>query len=382
VRVLLVVNPRATGVSTGTVASVQRALDVAARRDPHPWQVETVVTTRAGHAADLAAQLALRRPDDLRAVLVLGGDGTVAEVAGGLLGDAHSPAPGRYPDVPPLGVLPGGATNVLARTLGLHRHPARAADQLAQALLRGSTRAISVGHLAVLDGDALDEDAQDGDAQDGDAQDGDAQDGDAQDGDAQDGDGVERSRLEAGRLDRAGRADRWFLLNAGFGLDAAAIARVEALRRQGRRSTWPRYAWATWRAWLERDVDAGLVLRSADGREREVGSVIVANTDPWSYLGERRLRATPQASFDRGLDVAAQHGSGLVPTLGALAAMAAHLPPSRRLTHSAHDQPWLEVRARHPVDVQCDGDHLGRLRAVRLTAHPAALRLLTPWQNR
>jgi diacylglycerol kinase (ATP) len=70
-------------------------------------------------------------PRGLDLVAVCGGDGTISEAASGLVGS----------DVP-LGVLPGGTSNVLALELGIPLSLARAEDLL----VRGVPRAIRFGH--------------------------------------------------------------------------------------------------------------------------------------------------------------------------------------------------------------------------------------------
>lgn len=71
-------------------------------------QTEPFATERAGHAADLARQLA-KEHDRL---LVLGGDGTLSEAANGIL---SLPAGRR----PALGFLPGGTGNDFLRDFGI-----------------------------------------------------------------------------------------------------------------------------------------------------------------------------------------------------------------------------------------------------------------------
>jgi len=90
-RVTLIVNPFASRVTEELVARVKAELR----------PVETLLTEGRGHAVELAAAAGGE------ALWVLGGDGLVNEVLNGL-----------RPGVP-LGVVPGGHTNVFARALGL-----------------------------------------------------------------------------------------------------------------------------------------------------------------------------------------------------------------------------------------------------------------------
>jgi diacylglycerol kinase family enzyme len=98
VTVTLIVNPFASRVTEERIRALERRLNV----------VETLLTERRGHGVELAARAA----GD--AVFVFGGDGAVNEVLNGL-------PPGK-----PLGIVPGGHTNVLARALGVPADPAAA----------------------------------------------------------------------------------------------------------------------------------------------------------------------------------------------------------------------------------------------------------------
>jgi diacylglycerol kinase family enzyme len=83
-------------------------------------------TERAGHATELARDGAASHD----VVFAYGGDGTVREVVQGLHGSDT-----------PLGVLPGGTTNVVALAFGLTREPIEAARRLCTL----APRAIDVG---------------------------------------------------------------------------------------------------------------------------------------------------------------------------------------------------------------------------------------------
>ncbi len=127
---VLIYNPYA-GKIRRNPGTLQRTTAALARANVNP---RVVATDAAGHATLLARQAAEQGAD---LVLVLGGDGTVNEVANGL----------AYSDVA-LGVLPAGTANVLAMELGLGSHLNRAIQRLA----RASPRRIALGRLTSADG--------------------------------------------------------------------------------------------------------------------------------------------------------------------------------------------------------------------------------------
>jgi diacylglycerol kinase family enzyme len=131
VRILVVVNPRAT-------ATTARQRDVLAHSLGAIAELEVVETANRGHAAALACR-AMRAEVDV--VVALGGDGTVNEVVNGLLTD------GVHAGVPTLGVVPAGSTNVFARALGLPNDPVESTGQLLEALRTGSRRPVSLGRM-------------------------------------------------------------------------------------------------------------------------------------------------------------------------------------------------------------------------------------------
>lgn len=89
------------------------------------WAVEIVRTEQPGHGVNLAADAVSR---GARHVIAVGGDGTVHEVANGLL-DADTDAA--------LGVVPIGSGNDFAKLLGVYRHdPVRAVARLVTARSR------------------------------------------------------------------------------------------------------------------------------------------------------------------------------------------------------------------------------------------------------
>ena len=118
---VLVVNPHASRVTPDLTLAVEHELAASGA-------VETLLTERPKHAAELAAE-ASRKYDR---IFVYSGDGTYNEVVNGLERDI------------PLGFVPGGGTSVLPRALGLPRDPIESARLLA----RGATPTrISLGRV-------------------------------------------------------------------------------------------------------------------------------------------------------------------------------------------------------------------------------------------
>ena len=120
-KILLIANPASKrgGRLRGTVEALLRA---------EVPELEMALTTGAGDATRFAAQA--RGTHD--AVVVAGGDGTVAEVVSGLAGSGT-----------PIGIVPCGTGNLVARALGIPLQP-QAAVRVA---LTGRARAMDIGRL-------------------------------------------------------------------------------------------------------------------------------------------------------------------------------------------------------------------------------------------
>jgi diacylglycerol kinase family enzyme len=123
-RMLVVVNPYAT-----TMSSRLRNLVVAALHGR--YEVEAIDTQARGHATELCREAAQEGYD---VVVSFGGDGTVNEVANGLAGCAT-----------PMTCLPGGATNVLCKMLGIPGDIVDATEHLLAMADTWSPRRIDLG---------------------------------------------------------------------------------------------------------------------------------------------------------------------------------------------------------------------------------------------
>ncbi|WP_027004420.1 diacylglycerol/lipid kinase family protein [Corynebacterium halotolerans] len=285
-------------------------------------------THRPGHAEEMCRGLTR---DDVDLVLAVGGDGTVNEVVNGLLGTVG----GDRPDpraVPAVAVIPTGSANVFARALGFPPDPVAATESLVDLLRRDLRRLICLGTWN----------------------------------------------------------DRWFAVNAGFGIDADVIADVDRTRDQGFAATPLRYLQVGVRAWYRAgrrpphiDVDAV----SAGGERIELTGVpllLASNTNPWTFLGPLPVVTNPRNSFDQGLGL-----FGLTDIRGVRgAASVLHLvgfgherfPASwinRRIVQF-DDASSVTLSCPRPQQFQADGEFEGEMRRVHLASIPDALEVFAP----
>lgn len=308
-RALLIVNPHAT-------ATTPRRRDLLTHAFAGQVELAVEQTGARGHAADLAAAAVA---DGVELVLVHGGDGTVNEVANGLLAD------GWRADLPMLAVVPGGSTNVFARAVGVDPDPTAATEQILEALQTGrDPRRVSLG--------------------------------------------------------RAGQ--RYFTFNAGIGMDAEVVRRVESQRSAGRTISNALHVRHALAAYRDRDRSSGPLTVTLPGSDPMPGCALafVSNVDPWTYLGSRPIRTNPTTSADGGLGVFVATSLSL-PTIGRTLVQLVRSRPGRaprgRHLVTADDVAWVRVTAQDgPVGVQADGDYLGTFEEVEFTSVPAALRVV------
>jgi len=268
---MLIVNPLASGVTEARVEEVAAALgDVEVRR-----------TERRGHATELAREAAGAEP-----VYVFSGDGGFNEVLNGI--DAQTP----------VGFVPGGGANVLARALGLPRDPVQAARRLVE----GRTRRISLG-----------------------------------------------------------RANgRRFGFAAGIGLDAEAVRRVDARGRSPERGRAGnlRFAWELTRLLAERRgrFDAALEIAG----HGPAAFALVANTDPYTYAGLLPVHVAPAARFELGLDLVAPRAVRplALPRYLGYVFLGRGQARASDIVYG-HDLDRIEIRCHRPLPLQVDGEDLG-----------------------
>ena len=321
-RVLLLVNDSASSTTARTRVLIHTAL--SERHD-----TEVAFTNRRGHAARLARGAATTGTD---AVVVLGGDGTLNEAANGVAGTDCV-----------LAALPGGSTNVFARTIGTPDDPLAATQAVLEAFEIGSITSAGLGRTS----------------------------------------------------------GRYFLFHCGMGLDAAIVEQVERHPTLKRYLGHPLFLLAGIDTLRRYDRHTGtLAVRAASSRSAHAAApntsrtataptdldgcflVVVANTDPYTFLGSRPVRIAPSATLHNGLSVVALRSLRLADALGVLAAVfrangcLSDTDPS--VVQRIDDVRDLTVTGTRPFGHQLDGDHLGAVNELHLEWVPDVLRLAVP----
>ncbi len=283
---------------------------VVHRRLARTHDVEVVETNRRGHATRFAHDAARRGVD---VVIGYGGDGTLNEVATGIAGTDSA-----------LGVLPGGSTNVFARTLGMPNDPVAAADLLADGLDAGDLRPIGLGRVN----------------------------------------------------------GRFFCFHTGIGFDAAVVRAVEQRASLKRWLGHPLFIWAgvsTWARGYDRHEPHFRLEADGHGVIDDGYFSIVLNTNPYTYLGNRPLDLSPAATLDRGLVVLTfrtMRVSSILRGLGS-ALGGGGVTTSDDLVEW-RDVDRLEVSHDEPFPYQLDGDYLGNVERLEFDHVPDAVQLVFP----
>ena len=309
-RALLVANTFATTtddeVQTLVVAELSKHLDVS------------VQNTSARNDAIEIARSAQQQGFDL--VIGLGGDGTVNELANGLLLD------GPNPDGPFLAAIPGGNGNVFARNMGLSENPLEATAQIIGALEKRNFKNIGVGKIAT------------------------------------------------------NNISRWFLFNAGIGLDAAVIAEMEARRASGKIVSDASYAALALRelfARTDRKHPALSLVSSSGEVHRDAHFALIVNLAPWAYLGSKPLNPLPSASHDTALDVYAPTSLSVPAVLRLVRrALAGKSAEADGNVIALVDQKQLHIQSNRPMWIQVDGDIVTQSTELTATHVPNALKVL------
>ncbi len=211
-----------------------------------------------------------------------------------------------------LGFVPGGGTSVLPRALGLPRDPVEAARRIAA----GRTRRIALG-----------------------------------------------------------RANgRRFGFAAGVGLDAELVRRMDARGRSadGKRPGDAVFAWTAVKTLAEKRVRFDPAL-DVEGHGR-AAFALVANADPYSYVGRLPLRLPRGAKLEGGLDLLGPRSFRLRSLPGAVRYVVTGR--TRLPLVELHDQDRIEIRCDRPLPLQLDGEDVGDVTEVVFESERDAVSVL------
>jgi len=304
-RLLLIVNPTASSMTPRRRVKIQRELG-------NHHRLEVAETTRRGHATRLARTAAREGVD---VVVVAAGDGTLNEAADGLAGSDTALAP-----------LPGGSTNVFARSIGMRNRIDPALDQLVGALAVRSFRRVGLGR----------------------------------------GNG------------------RHFLFHLGAGYDAEVIEQVERHAHLKRHLAHPTFAVAAVSTFFRGYDREHPQFRVELGDGQPVGEgffSIISNSAPYAFFGPRPLRVTKAAGLDqklaltmfRSLDVGV-----LLPAAFSAMLRGRRIERQDAILQLADVDNLTFVALHGPFPWQVDGDYLGEIERLEVEYIPDALTLVMP----
>jgi diacylglycerol kinase family enzyme len=300
-RMLVIVNPYAT-----TVSDRLRNLVVYALQSR--YSVEAIDTEKRDHATQICREAASEGYD---VVVAFGGDGTVNEAANGLAGSRT-----------PLTALPGGSTNVWARTLGIPNDVVDATEHLLRMADEFRPRPVDLGRVGT----------------------------------------------------------RHFVFAAGVGLDASVVERVDAHPyRKARFGAWY-YTYAGILIFSRRYLVRPPHVRVRAGERSLDGvTVVVQNSDPFTYFRKRPIRVAEPAGLETGSLSAAVLRSATpleLPTLiPRLLSGRARTVLRHRQVEGLGELDGLRVEAidDRPFPVQVDGDYIGEYGDVEFGVTPGGL---------
>lgn len=281
-----------------------------------------VAALAAAHKVELLQTGHAGQATELAAQAVAGGSEVVAVLGGD--GTVNEVVNGLRGTDAALGLLGGGRVNVVARGLGLPADPDRAAARLVELLAAGARRRLTLGVAG----------------------------------------------------------ERCFALNAGLGLGGAIVREVERRQRAKQLYGDRAYVAAGIKALLagtDRD-HPHLTVHLPDGRPPRHGFfALVGNGDPFTYLGRRPFRPTPEAAWDGGLDLLVGQ---TVATRSLVRALTGMLSPTPRAGYPGlpvlADLDGFSLSADVPLPFQLDGEYVGDRTSVTFGCLRAALSVVAP----
>jgi diacylglycerol kinase family enzyme len=240
-----------------------------------------------------------------------------------------------------LAPIPGGSTNVFARAIGFSNDAIEALGQLLLALEQKSIKKIGVGKVD----------------------------------------------------------NRIFLFNAGFGLDAEVIARVERSAKIKKLAAHPYTFYnaiatytkvydkknQTLKVTLDGELNPQTRMLSSDPSVfANANMVVISNLSPWTYFGKREVVLAPMASIDNALTVTSIRTLSIFKLLRlGLSAMGRHhtVMHHKDIAHCEEISHCIIEANNNSVPYQVDGDYLGSTMKAEINFLPNALNIIVPLES-
>jgi diacylglycerol kinase family enzyme len=248
-------------------------------------------------------------------------EGYEVVVAFGGDGTVNEAANGLTGSDVPLTCLPGGSTNVFCRSLGIPRDVVDATEHLLQVADRFQPRKVDLGRVN----------------------------------------------------------GRYFTFSSGIGLDASVVERVDAHPRLKSRYTRWYYTYVAVTTFVRHYlVNPPRVRVEVDGRTAEGVTVVVQNSDPFTYFGARPIRVCEGADLDNGtlsLTVLERASALDMPTLipRLFSARARTVQRHRQVAGFEGIDYARVVSTDGPFPLQVDGDYIGEFEEAAYGIAPHAL---------
>ena len=180
--------------------------------------------------------------------------------------------------------------------------------------------------------------------------------------------------------------DRYFVINAGVGLDASVVEQVDAhpeLKSRLGEYYYVAVATSTFlRRYLRRPprLEVSLDGRTSGGAPAPLPGVtaIVQNASPYTYFGDRPVQLAPGATLESGdlSGVVLRRTTPIeIPTVAWRAFSTTAQVHDHRQVDAFSGVPGLWVRSRddRPLPIQVDGDYIGETSEAHITVAPGAL---------